>query len=106
LRLLFATLLPHYQGKLRLARMIADSNTRPVVLMPSNFMQNDDVFRDDILAGHFPEPLAAVNRVDLRDVAQVAVRALCDDAFPAGRTRSSDRRRSAGAGAPSSGSRR
>lgn len=83
-RLMSTALLPHYWGTLRLAAVIARSDTRPVVLVPSNFMQNDEVFRDDILAGTFPEPLASVNRVDLRDVAEVAVRALRDEAVPPG----------------------
>ena len=47
-------------------------------------MQNDDVFFDDIHAGEFCQPLAGANRVDLRDVAQVAAVALLDSEFPSG----------------------
>ena len=83
-RLLFSLWLRHYQGKLELARAIERSNTKPVVLVPSNFMQNDDVFLDDIHAGEFCQPLAGVNRVDLRDVAKAAAVALLDDEFPSG----------------------
>jgi uncharacterized protein YbjT (DUF2867 family) len=83
-RLLFGLYLRHYKGKLELARAIERSNTRPVLLVPSNFMQNDDVFLDDIEAGEFCQPLAGVNRVDLRDVAQAAAVALTDDEFPSG----------------------
>ena len=83
-RLLFRLWLRHYQGKLELARAIERSDTRPVILMPSNFMQNDDVFFDDIHAGEFCQPLAGANRVDLRDVAQVAAVALLDSEFPSG----------------------
>jgi uncharacterized protein YbjT (DUF2867 family) len=83
-RLLFRLWLRHYQGKLAVARAVERSDTNPVLLIPSNFMQNDDVFLDDIEAGEFCQPLAGVNRVDLRDVAQVAAHALLDDEFPSG----------------------
>jgi uncharacterized protein YbjT (DUF2867 family) len=83
-RVMFRLWLRHYQGKLELARAIERSNTRPVIFMPSNFMQNDDVFLDDIHAGEFCQPLAGANRVDLRDVAQAVAVALLDDEFPSG----------------------
>jgi uncharacterized protein YbjT (DUF2867 family) len=83
-RLLFGLWLRHYRGKLEIAKAIERSNTKPVLLVPSNFMQNDDLFVDDIAAGEFCQPLAGVNRVDLRDVAQVATSALLDDEFPSG----------------------
>jgi uncharacterized protein YbjT (DUF2867 family) len=83
-RMLFATMLRHYQGKLRVARTIERSRTNPVILMPSNFMQNDEVFRDELLEGEFVQPLAGANRVDLRDVAEVAATVLVDDQFPSG----------------------
>jgi len=83
-RLLFRLWLRHYQGKLAVAKAIERSDTNPVLLIPSNFMQNDDVFLDDIAAGEFCQPLAGVNRVDLRDVAQVASDALLDDEFRSG----------------------
>jgi len=58
-RLLFRLWLRHYQGKLAVAKAIERSDTNPVLLIPSNFMQNDDVFLDDIAAGEFCQPLAA-----------------------------------------------
>ena len=58
-RLLFRLWLRHYQGKLAVAKAIERSATNPVLLIPSNFMQNDDVFLDDIAAGEFCQPLAA-----------------------------------------------
>ena len=61
-RLLFRLWLRHYQGKLAVAKAIERSATNPVLLIPSNFMQNDDVFLDDIAAGEFCQPLAGVNR--------------------------------------------
>ncbi len=83
-RTLFGLLLPAYRGKLRIGEHVARSATRPVVLVPTNFMQNDEVFQDDILAGVFPEPLAGINRVDLRDVGAIAADALLRPDFPAG----------------------
>lgn len=85
-RTAFSLLLRQYRGKLRVGELIADSTTRPVVLAVSNFMQNDEIFLDDILGGVFPEPLAAagVNRVDLRDVAEIAAGALLRPRFPDG----------------------
>ena len=78
--------LPWYGGKLAVARAIQRSATRPVLLAPSNFMQNDDTFAEEIRAGSFVTPLCAkgVNRVDLRDVAEIAARALTEDDFPSG----------------------
>lgn len=83
-RAMFAVLLRHYRGKLALARMIEGCQADPVVLVPSNFMQNDELVRADILAGEFPQPLGTVNRVDLRDVAEAAVVALRDEGLPSG----------------------
>ncbi|WP_163509162.1 SDR family oxidoreductase [Fodinicola acaciae] len=85
-RTAFSLALPRYRGKLRVGELMANSTTRPVVLAVSNFMQNDEVFLEDILGGVFPEPLAAagVNRVDLRDVADIAADALLRPRFPAG----------------------
>jgi hypothetical protein len=46
-RLLFRLWLRHYQGKLAVAKAVERSDTNPVLLIPSNFMQNDDMFLDD-----------------------------------------------------------
>ena len=85
-RAMMALFLPWYHGKLAVARAIERSATRPVVLAPTNFMQNDDTFADEIRAGRFVTPLSAkgVNRVDLRDVAEIAARALTERDFPSG----------------------
>jgi uncharacterized protein YbjT (DUF2867 family) len=81
-----AVFLPWYRGKLAVARTIERSRTRPVLLAPTNFMQNDDTFAEEIRAGRFVTPLCAkgVNRVDLRDVAEIAARALTEADFPSG----------------------
>jgi uncharacterized protein YbjT (DUF2867 family) len=54
--------------------------------MPANFCQNDELFREAILAGTFPEPLGhgGINRVDVRDVGDAAARALLDPSLPGG----------------------
>ncbi|MFF5229828.1 NAD(P)H-binding protein [Dactylosporangium sp. NPDC000521] len=83
---LVSTFLPHYRGKLRVARRVAAARRRPTVLGVANYFQNDDVVRDEILDGRYPLPThrSGVNRVDLRDVGEVAARALTDDTFPVG----------------------
>ncbi|WP_433201086.1 SDR family oxidoreductase [Dactylosporangium sp. CS-047395] len=86
LRAAMGLMLPHYRGKLRLAHAIGRSRTGPVLLSVTNYFQNDEMVRDDILAGSYPLPVhrRGVNRIDLRDVAAVAARALCEADFPAG----------------------
>ncbi|GGP46349.1 NmrA family NAD(P)-binding protein [Saccharothrix coeruleofusca] len=81
-----ARAMPAYEPKLRIAAAFADSDTRPVLVNLTNFAQNDEIFREDILNGVFPTPLhpGGVNRVDLRDAAEVVVTALADPDFPAG----------------------
>jgi uncharacterized protein YbjT (DUF2867 family) len=81
-----STFLPHYRGKLRVARRAAAARHRPVVLGVANYFQNDEVIRADILDGRYTLPThrSGVNRIDLRDVAEVAARALTDPAFPGG----------------------
>lgn len=80
LRVVFGRVLPHYRGKIALARDVARSPLRPVMLVPANFMQNDAVFGEEVRAGRYVTPLSdrGVNRVDLRDVGVVAARALVD----------------------------
>lgn len=70
-RLLFSAMLPAYRGKLRVGEMVVRSATRPVVLTGTHFMQNDELFAEDIRNGEYPIPLApgGVNRVDVRDIA-------------------------------------
>ena len=75
------SLLTHYGPKLRVEQRVRRSPASPVVLMPSNFYQNDELFRDELLAGLYPQPLGrrGVNRVDCRDIGEAAARALVDD---------------------------
>ncbi|PNY79600.1 SDR family oxidoreductase [Deinococcus koreensis] len=83
-RTIFGLLMPHYRGKLRLAERIRTSRTRPVILMPGNYYQMDEVCRAELLAGRYPFPMGLVPRVDTRDVGEAAARALLDPSVPGG----------------------
>jgi uncharacterized protein YbjT (DUF2867 family) len=84
-RFVYERFLPHYRGKLRIGARMHRSPVCDVVLAPTNFYQNDEIIKADILAGRYPLPAhpRGVNRVDLRDVGEVLARALTDPAFPA-----------------------
>ena len=84
-RLLFGLWLPHYAPKFRIAERARRSKASPIVLMPTNFFQNDDLFREDLLAGVFRQPFARpINRVDARDIGAAAARACIDASLPSG----------------------
>lgn len=76
---------PHYRGKTRAAERVRRAEGS-IVLMPSNFCQNDELFRDAILGGTLPEPLGAkgTNRVDVRDVGDAAAVAMLAETFAPG----------------------
>ncbi len=76
----FALIAPHYSAKLAVERRVRASPASPVVLMPSNFFQNDELEAREIVGGVYPLPLGRrpVNRVDVRDIAEAAARALLD----------------------------
>jgi len=84
-RLVYELFLPHYRGKVRIGARMHRSPVCDVVLAPTNFYQNDEIIKPDILAGRYPLPAhpRGVNRVDLRDVGEVLARALTDPTFPA-----------------------
>lgn len=73
-------LLTHYGPKLRVEQRVRRSGASPVVLLPSNFFQNDELFLEDIRGGLYPQPLGlrGVNRVDCRDIGDAAARALTE----------------------------
>uniref|UniRef100_A0A832MK13 NAD-dependent epimerase/dehydratase family protein n=1 Tax=Eiseniibacteriota bacterium TaxID=2212470 RepID=A0A832MK13_UNCEI len=76
-----AAYLPHFGGKLGVEAAVKQSNAAWTILRPSNFHQNDHWFRDAILKhGVYPQPLGSVgvSRVDVRDIAELAARALVD----------------------------
>ncbi len=71
---------PHYRAKLAVARRVRRS-IDPVLLLPSNFYQNDDLLLAAIRGGQYPQAIGArgVNRVDVEDIAVAAERALLGD---------------------------
>jgi uncharacterized protein YbjT (DUF2867 family) len=83
-RWMFGRMFPHYRPKFRLSERVRRS-PGTIVLTPTNFFQNAEIFREDLLGGVFGQPFArAVNRVDVRDLGDAAARALLDPALPAG----------------------
>ncbi|HKP64825.1 MAG TPA: NmrA family NAD(P)-binding protein [Polyangiales bacterium] len=84
-RAVYGAVFPRYRAKFRIGERMRRSRANPVVLVPTNFFQNDELFRSDILAGSFPQAfLKPVNRVDVRDLGEAAARALLDDSLPSG----------------------
>ncbi|MFF3443012.1 SDR family oxidoreductase [Streptosporangium sp. NPDC002721] len=83
-RAAFAENMPAYGDKLAIGTAFAASTASPVVISLANFNQNDEVFKEDILNGVYPTPIKRSNRVDLRDMAELATTALVDPAFPSG----------------------
>jgi len=84
-RFLFGRVLPHYAPKFRIAERARVSSASPVVLMPTNFFQNDEIFRGELLAGRFVQPFERpINRVDVRDIGDAAARACLDPSLPSG----------------------
>ncbi|MGC4086591.1 MAG: NmrA family NAD(P)-binding protein [Polyangiaceae bacterium] len=84
-RFLFGRVLAHYRPKFRIAERARSSAADPIVLMPSNFFQNDELFMPELLAGRFTQPFErAFNRVDVLDIAEAAARACTDGSLPAG----------------------
>ncbi len=85
-RRFYGMVLPRYRGKFAIGRMVETSATNPVILCPSNFMQNDEVLLDVIRGGEFVHPChpKGLNRVDLRDVGEVAAGILLDPSTQSG----------------------
>jgi uncharacterized protein YbjT (DUF2867 family) len=83
-RLLFGLMMPHYKAKLRIAERVRTSRANPVVLVPGNYYQNDEICREQILTGTYPMPLRLFPRVDTRDVGDAAARALLDPSVRSG----------------------
>lgn len=74
--------IPHFASKVRILDRIRESEIPWVVVSPSSFYQNDVVLRELILGpGIYANPIGSkgVNRVDVRDVAEVAASALLDE---------------------------
>lgn len=70
---------PHFASKLAIERALAGSGIPHTVLRPNNFFQNDLWSRDALVEhGVYPQPIGGegISRVDVRDIADAAVRAL------------------------------
>jgi uncharacterized protein YbjT (DUF2867 family) len=70
--------IPHFGGKIAIELAIKASGIDYTILRPNNFFQNDDAVREAIVNyGVYPTPCgsAGLNRVDTRDIADVAVAA-------------------------------
>jgi uncharacterized protein YbjT (DUF2867 family) len=73
---------PHFASKIAIEAALAASGLPHTILRPNNFYQNDHWSKDAILQyGVYPQPLGDVgcSRVDTRDIAEAAVRALTED---------------------------
>jgi len=86
MRTVYGRLLPRYRGKIAIGHLVETSNTNPVMLGVGNFMQCDEVLLDVIRGGQFVLPThpKGLNRVDLRDLGDIAANVLLDPTTPAG----------------------
>ena len=76
--------IPHFASKVRILDRIRETGLAWSAVFPSSFYQNDVVLRDLILGpGIYPNPIGSggINRVDVRDIAAVAVAALLEPGF-------------------------
>lgn len=78
--------LTHYGPKLRVEHRVRFARVSPVLLLPSNFYQNDESYFAELREGRYPQPLGTlgVNRVDCADIGDAAARALTDPSVGAG----------------------
>lgn len=86
-RTVFGMVMSHYKAKLRLSERVRQLASDVVILMPTNFYQNDELIRTSLLENDiFAQPLGfkGVNRVDAQDIGEAAVRALTDQSVLAG----------------------
>jgi uncharacterized protein YbjT (DUF2867 family) len=84
-RFLFGRFLPHYVPKFRIAERARRCAADPIVLAPTNFFQNDEIFAHELRAGTFLQPFAGqINRVDVRDIGEAAARACLDPTLASG----------------------
>ena len=83
---LLVWLAPRYRGKWLVHRRLRRSRVPYVELLPTNFFQNDETVRPEILAGTFLMPVGrkGINRIDVRDIAVAVANALTDASIPTG----------------------
>jgi len=75
--------LPHFGGKICIEAAVMKSGMEYTIVRPNNFYQNDIWFKDVLLNyGVYPQPIGntGISRVDVRDIAEVAVAALTTNA--------------------------
>ncbi|CAN7242878.1 SDR family oxidoreductase [Knoellia sp. LjRoot47] len=86
MRTIYGRMLPRYRGKIAIGHLVETSNTNPIMLGVGNFMQCDEVLIDVICDGQFVLPThpKGLNRVDLRDLGDIAANVLLDPTTPAG----------------------
>ena len=75
--------LPHFASKIVIESAIKQSGLAYTILQPNNFYQNDYWYKDAMLQyGVYPQPLGSAgwDRVDIRDIADAAAKALEGDA--------------------------
>jgi uncharacterized protein YbjT (DUF2867 family) len=77
-------IMPHYRAKLAIGAHIEREAADAVLLTPTAFFQNDELFLEDIASGVYPVPLKGFSMVSTTDVGEAAARALVEPAFPAG----------------------
>jgi uncharacterized protein YbjT (DUF2867 family) len=73
---------PHFASKIAIENALKELRVPHTILRPNNFYQNDYWFKDVIVQyGVYPQPLGDVgcSRVDTRDIADAAVRAMTED---------------------------
>jgi len=73
---------PHFASKIAIEAALRELALPFTILRPNNFYQNDYWFKDAILQyGVYPQPIGDIglSRVDTRDIAEAAVRALTED---------------------------
>jgi uncharacterized protein YbjT (DUF2867 family) len=71
--------IPHFKSKVEIQKALRDSGMAFTLIMANNLFQNDLVYRESILEeGIYPQPIGDIglNRVDVRDLADVAVTTL------------------------------
>ena len=84
-RFLLGRLLSTYKPKAYISERARNSKTNCIVLMPTNFFDNDVIFREELLGGRFVQPFERpINRVAVRDIGEAAARACLDSTLPSG----------------------
>ena len=74
--------MPHAGSKLAIEAAVRASGIDHTILRPTYFAQNDLMVRDALMAGVYPVPcgMMPIARVDVRDVADAAAKALVEGA--------------------------